>query len=136
MTTDQLLYGVFPYLIVIIAIGGTIWRYTTNRYSFSSLSSQFLESRQLFWGSVPWHYGLLVVLGGHLVAFLVPRSILAWNAVPLRLYILELTALVFGILTLVGLVMLMWRRATNPRIRRSPVSGASRPSLSPLRCCN
>jgi nitrate reductase gamma subunit len=117
MTTDQLLYGVFPYLIVIVAIGGTIWRYTTNRYSFSSLSSQFLESRQLFWGSVPWHYGLLVVLGGHLVAFLVPRSILAWNAVPLRLYILELTALVFGLMMLVGLVMLMWRRATNPRIR-------------------
>jgi nitrate reductase gamma subunit len=117
MTTAQLLYGVFPYLVLLIAVVGTIARYSVRRFSFSSLSSQFLENRQLFWGSVPWHYGLLVVLGGHLLAFLVPRSILAWNAVPLRLYILELTALVFGLLTLAGLLMLMWRRATNPRIR-------------------
>jgi nitrate reductase gamma subunit len=117
MTFEQLLYGVLPYLALLTAIGGTIWRYTTNRYSFSSLSSQFLESRQLFWGSAPWHYGLLTVLGGHLSAFLVPRSILAWNAVPLRLYILEVTGLAFGLLALWGLMMLMWCRATNPRVR-------------------
>lgn len=117
MTTAQLLYGVFPYLVVIVVVGATIARYTSKRFSFSSLSSQFLEHRQLFWGSVPWHYGLIVVLGGHLIAFLMPRSILAWNAVPLRLYILEVTALIFGLLMLIGLVMLMWRRLTNPRIR-------------------
>lgn len=117
MTTAQLLYGVLPYLVLLIALVGTIARYSIDRFSFSSLSSQFLESRQLFWGSVPWHYGLLVVLGGHLLALCVPGSVLAWNAVPLRLYLLELTGLVFGLLTLVGLLLLMWRRAANPRIR-------------------
>ncbi len=82
MTIDQFLYGVFPYVALILAIVGTIWRYFSDRFSYSSLSSQFLENRQLFWGSVPWHYGILIILAGHLIGFLIPRSVLAWNGVP------------------------------------------------------
>jgi len=117
MTVEQLLFGVFPYVAIIVALVGTIWRYNSNRFSYSSLSSQFLENKQLFWGSVPWHYGILVVLGGHLVAFIIPRSILAWNGVPWRLYVLEVTALAFGFLTLWGLIALIYRRATNARVK-------------------
>ncbi len=118
MTLDQMLFGVFPYLAVVLVIVVTIWRYFSDRFSYSSLSSQFLESKKLFWGSVPWHYGILVVLGGHLISFLIPRTILAWNGVPWRLYVLEVSALAFGLLALLGLVMLIYRRATNPRIRK------------------
>lgn len=117
MTLNQMLFGVFPYVALLVAIAGTIWRYVNDRYSFSSLSSQFLENRQLFWGSVPWHYGLLFVLTGHLVGLLFPRSVLAWNGVPWRLYVLEGSALAFGLLTLVGLVMLIIRRASDARVR-------------------
>lgn len=117
MTLDQLLYGVFPYVAIIVAIVGTIWRYVSDPFSFSSLSSQFLENRKLFWGSVAWHYGILVVLGGHLVAFLIPRTILAWNGHPVRLYVLEASALAFGFLCLWGLVMLIYRRLSSDRIR-------------------
>ena len=117
MTLDQFLYGVFPYLAITLAIVGTIWRYFSNRFSYSSLSSQFLENRQLFWGSVPWHYGILVILTGHLVAFLIPRSVLAWNGEPWRLYVLEASALAFGFLTLWGLIALIFRRLSNSRIR-------------------
>lgn len=117
MTVAQLLYGVLPYVALVVAIGGAIWRYFGNRFSYSSLSSQFLESRQLFWGSVPWHYGILVILTGHLVGFLLPRSVLAWNGVPWRLYVLEISALAFGFLTLWGLLALIFRRAANARIR-------------------
>lgn len=116
MTLNQILYGVFPYVAIILAVVGTIWRYFSNRFSYSSLSSQFLESRQLFWGSVPWHYGILVVLTGHLIGFLIPRSLLAWNGMPWRLYVLEASALAFGFLTVWGLVVLIIRRVTNARI--------------------
>ena len=117
MTLDDLLFGVFPYVAVAVAIVGTVWRFLSNRYSVSSLSSQFLESRQLFWGSVPWHYGILIILAGHAVGFLIPRSVLAWNGVPWRLYVLEISALAFGLLTLVGLVLLVFRRAASAKIR-------------------
>jgi len=117
MTLDQMLFGVLPYIALIVALVGTFWRYFGDRFSYSSLSSQFLENRQLFWGSVPWHYGILVILTGHLIGFLIPRSVLAWNGVPWRLYVLEISALAFGFLTLWGLFMLIVRRFSSARLR-------------------
>lgn len=117
MLTDVILFAVFPYVVVAIELVASFWRFFSQGYKFSSLSSEFLESKKLFWGSVPWHYGILVVLLGHFVAFLFPRSILLWNSVPVRLLILEVTSLIFGLLAFTGLVMLIYRRATNLRVR-------------------
>ncbi len=117
MTSDQLLYGVFPIAAIVLAVVGTVVRYFSNRFSYSSLSSQFLENRQLFFGSVPWHYGILVILLGHLIGFLIPRSVLAWNGVPWRLYVLEIAGLIFSLMTLWGLAALIFRRFSSARIR-------------------
>jgi nitrate reductase gamma subunit len=100
-----------------VFILGTVERYRRHAYSCSSHSSQFLENRQHFWSSVPFHYGILVVLLGHLVAFAVPRQVLAWNAVPLRLFVLEATGLMFGLLALVGFAAVVVRRASEPKVR-------------------
>ncbi len=116
-TSDFILYAAFPYMAVLLAVVGSVYRFTSNRYSFSALSSQFLEGRRLFWGSAPFHYGILIVLAGHLVAFLFPRSLVWFNGVPVRLYILETTALAFGLLTLFGLVVLIYRRSVTSRVR-------------------
>lgn len=117
MMINTLLFEVLPYVVIAVEIVASIWRYLRSPYKFSTLSSEFLESKELFWGSVPWHYGILVVLLGHFIAFLFPRDILLWNSVPVRLLILEVTALAFGILALVGLVTLIHRRMTNVRVR-------------------
>ncbi len=114
---DRFLFGILPYLAIVIAVGGGIWRFRRDRFSYSSLSSQFLESRRLFWGSVPWHFGIILVLLGHLVGVLFPAAVTAFNGVPVRLYILEGTALAMSLLLLVGLVLLLVRRATNPLVR-------------------
>ncbi len=114
---DFFLFGVFPYVALAIAIVGLVWRYRTNQFSFSTVSSQFLENRQLFWGSVPWHYGIILILLGHLIGILFPSGVMAFNGVPVRLYILEGTGLALGLLVLVGLVFLLLRRGTNERIR-------------------
>ena len=107
---DQLLFAVLPYLAIALFLLVSIQRYRAQRFTYSSLSSQFLENQQHFWALVPFHYGILIVLTGHVVAFLVPRHILVWNSVPLRLYILEISALIFGILTVVGLAAILVRR--------------------------
>lgn len=115
---DYLYFGVLPYVALAIFFLVTISRYRQQTFSYSSLSSQFLENRQHFWGSVPFHYGILVVLAGHMLGFLVPDAILSWNAAPWRLAFLEVTGLAFGLLTLVGLLVIMVRRYTNPKLRR------------------
>ncbi|HLF14161.1 MAG TPA: respiratory nitrate reductase subunit gamma, partial [Bacteroidota bacterium] len=114
---DQILFVVLPYLAFIIFLLVSIRRYLTQSFTFSSLSSQFLENQQHFWGLVPFHYGIIAIVTGHFVGFLIPREVLAWNSQPLRLYVLELSAFVFGLLTLVGLVSIIVRRMTVLKIR-------------------
>jgi nitrate reductase gamma subunit len=114
---DGLVFLVLPYLAMFVFLLGTIMRYRKAPFTYSSFSSQFLENKQHFWGLVPFHYGIVVVLLGHIVAFLMPNEILAWNSRPLRLYILEVSALVFGLLALVGLCGAIHRRLMVPKVR-------------------
>ncbi|MCL4216528.1 MAG: respiratory nitrate reductase subunit gamma [Candidatus Hydrogenedentes bacterium] len=120
---DVVLFGALPYLVLFTFLLVSIQRYRAQSFSFSSLSSQLLENKRHFWALVPFHYGILVVFAGHLAAFLIPRGILLWNSHPLRLYVLEVTGLVFALLTLVGLTEMVARRFTNPKVRvvTSPV---------------
>jgi nitrate reductase gamma subunit len=106
-----------PYLAGAIFLIGTIYRYKTAGYKVSSLSSQFLEGKSLFWGAVPFHFGILVVFFGHLLAWLLPGPTLFWNSDPVRLIILEVSAFVFGLSTGVGLLVLFVRRVTNARVK-------------------
>lgn len=115
---DVLIFSMLPYLAILSCFGVGYLRYRKLTYTYSSLSSQFLENQQHFWSLMPFHYGIIVVLVGHFVAFLIPREILAWDAKPVRLYVLEISALVFGLLTLVGLVAGIFRRLTNSRLGR------------------
>ena len=112
---DTFLFAAFPYLAVALAVAVGVYRYTTDRYSYSSQSSQFLENRLLFWGSVSWHYGILVVLAAHIVA------LMFWNqwafvvADPTRLYSLEVAGIALGLLAFFGLALLVVRRFVSSR---------------------
>ncbi len=114
--TDMILFGVFPYVAVALMVGVGIYRYCIDRYSWSSQSSQFLESRVLFWGSIPWHYAILLILMAHFLAFLVPSGWAVVVGSPLRLYLLEVTGLALGISTLIAVVLLISRRIGNARV--------------------
>lgn len=106
-----------PYiaLALLVVVGAT--RYFRRPFSVSSLSSQFLENRKHFWALVPFHYGILWVLAGHIVALFIPRGIMLWNGAPLRLFALEISGFAAALLALVGLCALMVRRADTERVR-------------------
>lgn len=111
------LFVILPYVAIISLIFGSIYRYRFHGYRVSSLSSQLLENNLLFLGSRPFHWGIITLFFGHLIAFLIPAAVLAWNGKPVRLYILEIAALSFGIITLTGLAILIIRRIQVKRIR-------------------
>ncbi|MBI4446648.1 MAG: respiratory nitrate reductase subunit gamma [Acidobacteria bacterium] len=115
---DMLLFAVLPYAAFLVFFVMTIHRYRAETFTYSSLSSQFLENREHFWGVVPLHYGIITVIAGHLIAFLFPGEILLWNSKPLRLAILEVTALISGLLALLGLLGSLGRRLKGPKLRR------------------
>jgi len=113
---DTVLFIAFPYAAVMIAILMGLYRYYRDRFTYSSLSSQFLENRTLFWGSVPWHYGIIVLLTAHLLPLIFPR---VWGDLlssQVRLYILEVTGLALALMTFVGMALLIVRRVLNPRV--------------------
>lgn len=114
---DQILFVVLPYVALVLFFLVTIQRYRAQTFTYSSLSSQFLENREHFWGVVPFHYGILAVLGGHIFAWLLPGTVLGFNSVRVRLYLLEITGLALGLFTLVGLVALILRRLQTSKVR-------------------
>jgi nitrate reductase gamma subunit len=117
MNWNNLFFGQMPYLFLTIAIVGTIYRYMSNRFSWSSQSSQFLEDRTLFYGSPAWHYGIILVLLAHIAAIFFPSALLAWNSSPVRLYAIEITGLSLGFLAMFGLFVVIYRRLTITRVR-------------------
>lgn len=112
---DNALFIGFPYVAVTIAIVVSAYRFWFDPYSYSSQSSQFLENRKLFFGSVPWHYGVVTILLAHITAFLFPGVWGLYTANQTRLYILEITGLAFALMATIGLVILFYRRLTDAR---------------------
>lgn len=115
--SDYFFFVIFPYLSLVIAISVGVYRYFNDRFSFSSLSSQFLENKQLFWGSIPWHYGIVIILIAHLIATLFPgfwRNLLGES---MRLLVIESSGIAITIAVTIGIIMLLLRRSINPRAR-------------------
>ncbi len=114
---NQLLFVALPYVALAIFLVGSVYRYLYRGFKVSSLSSQFLEGRKLFVGSLPFHWGLFFLFFGHLIAFLFPAGVIAWNGQPVRLLILECAAFGFGIAAFWGVCALIYRRLTNRRVQ-------------------
>src|ERR1039458_3417876 len=109
----------FPYIALIVAIGVGLYRYFSHRFTYSSLSSQLLENRHLFWGSVSWHYGITLILVAHILPWLFPRAAAAVLGDPTRLFVLELAGLALGFYCVFGIIVLIARRQPNSSIART-----------------
>src|SRR5690606_35284491 len=71
---DVLLWGVLPYVVLAVFVGGAVWRYRYDQIGWTTRSSQLYESRLLRWASPLFHFGILAVLVGHIVGLMVPKS--------------------------------------------------------------
>lgn len=117
MDWNIIFFVIWPYISLTLFIFVTIYRSVVQPFTISSLSSQLLENKKLYWGSISFHYGVVLVLIGHLVALVIPKSVVLWNSVPLRLYLTEITGLALGIWALLGLIILIYRRLINKRVK-------------------
>jgi nitrate reductase gamma subunit len=114
---DAFLFVGLPYIALIVAVIGCVWRSRNLRFSMTARSSQFLEDRQLLVGSTPWHIGIILVLVGHLIAFALPKVWSSILTVPGALVAIETAGIACSLLAIVGLGVLIYRRITSARIQ-------------------
>ncbi|WP_214414489.1 respiratory nitrate reductase subunit gamma [Sphaerisporangium fuscum] len=114
-------WGVLPYLVLVLFVAGTAWRYHYDRFGLTTRSSQLHESRLLSVGGPVFHFGLLFVIAGHVVGMLVPEGVTERLHVPESAYRLNalLVGGLAGLATVIGLAILLWRRLGVPAVRRA-----------------
>lgn len=112
------LFGIYPYVCLSILLIGSLIRFDREPYTWKSDSSQILRKRQLQLGSNLFHYGVIVVIIGHFVGFLMPDWIVEWAMTPV---VHQLLAMVVGgiagLVAIVGMTILLARRLGDARIR-------------------
>ncbi|MFC9357567.1 respiratory nitrate reductase subunit gamma [Rhodococcus sp. NPDC057014] len=115
MFAGELFWDIVPYVTLAIFVVGTWWRYRYDKFGWTTRSSQLYESRLLRIGSPLFHFGILVVIGGHVIGLVVPQS---WtDAMGMSEHAYHVQALVLGtiagVATLAGALVLVYRRRTR-----------------------
>ena len=113
-------FGIFPYVALTVFAVGSLIRFDREQYSWRSGSSQMLRKRQLRWGSNLFHAGILFLFVGHFVGLLTPH----WAYEPFigagaKQMLAIVAGGVAGAMCFVGLTMLIHRRLSDPRIRKT-----------------
>jgi respiratory nitrate reductase gamma subunit len=117
---DYLLFAVLPYVAAVtfvVLVAARRYRvppFGPPRPAGPAAGSPPRYAERLLFG-----YGILLILAGHVLAFLIPEQVLLWNNDPARRYVLEVSALVFALMTAVGLVLTVTRCLTSAQVRRA-----------------
>jgi nitrate reductase gamma subunit len=116
--TEQFLWVIYPYIALTIFVVGHIYRYNTDQLGWTAKSSELLEKRSLWWGSMLFHVGILAVVGGHISGLLIPKAFFESIGVNEQMYHM---AAVYGggpagLVTLAGILILTLRRFGNDRV--------------------
>ena len=111
------LFGIYPYVALIVAILGSWARFDLSQYSWKTSSSQMLQPKYMRVGSNLFHIGIITVLLGHLFGMLTPHFIYEnFISVAQKQILAVVVGGIAGVVSWFGMVLLMIRRFTDPRI--------------------
>jgi nitrate reductase gamma subunit len=113
-TGGILLWVVLPYVVLAVFVLGHIWRYRYDKFGWTTRSSQLYERRLLRIGSPLFHFGILVVLLGHIGGLVIPESWTEAAGISEDAYHVLAVVLgtIAGLATVGGLAILIYRRRT------------------------
>ncbi len=118
---NTLLFGIYPYIALSVLAIGSVIRYDREPYTWRASSSQLLRRKQLIWGSILFHVGVLLIFAGHVVGLLTPIWIWDMLGVPhgLKQMIAIVLGGVAGVMGIVGATLLIHRRFLDARVRKA-----------------
>ncbi|MEQ8965901.1 MAG: respiratory nitrate reductase subunit gamma [Azospirillaceae bacterium] len=111
-------FGWYPYLCLAVFLIGSFLRFEREQYTWRSGSSQLLRKRQLMWGSILFHVGILFLFFGHLVGLLTPHWVYeSFIGAGQKQVFAIVSGGLAGLVCFVGLTMLLHRRLFDARVR-------------------
>lgn len=117
---DHLLFGYYPYIALTVFFLGSLIRFDRDQYTWKSDSSQLLRAGQLRWGSNLFHVGILFLFFGHTVGMLTPHFVYEpFISAGAKQLLAMVSGGLFGLLGFIGVTLLLHRRLSDPRIRKS-----------------
>jgi len=115
-----LLFGVYPYIALAVCLIGSWARFDLSQYSWKAGSSQMLQPKGMRLASNLFHVGVIFILAGHFVGLLTPEAVYhSFISSGAKQVVAMVSGGFFGVLCLIGLVMLIQRRLNDPRVRAS-----------------
>lgn len=119
---NELAFGVFPYIAGTVFLLGSLVRFDKSQYTWRTGSSQLLSNTPAFRiGNVLFHVGIILLFFGHFFGLLTPTAV--YQAFGMSTSLKQTLAVVaggiFGLVCLVGIAILVHRRTTDPRVRRT-----------------
>ncbi len=116
----EILWVVLPYVCLTTFVVGHFWRYRYDKFGGTTRSSQLYETEQLAWASPLFHFGILGVLGGHVIGLLVPASLTSAIGISEGLYhaVAATAGTIAGLAAAAGLALLVRRRRLTPAVFR------------------
>jgi nitrate reductase gamma subunit len=118
---EILLWIILPYVAVATFAVGLWWRYRADQFGWTTGSTQLFEQKILGWAGPAFHYGALAAIGGHVIGLMIPKSFTEAVGMSESTYrwFSAIAGAVAGAVCVVGFVGLVYRRATNVRVRRT-----------------
>ena len=115
---NSLLFGIYPYIAILVCLVGSWIRYDREPYTWKASSSQMLRNKGMRVASNLFHVGILFILIGHFVGLLTPLEVYhVFISTENKQLLAMVSGGFFGLVCLAGIVMLLQRRFTDPRIR-------------------
>ena len=105
-------FGVWPYIALTMFVVGNIWRWRTDQFGWTTRTSELSEKKLLLWASPIFHFGMLLVLVGHLAGLVIPESFMTSIGISEHAYhVFAVTAgTCAGLVFALGVVLLVLRR--------------------------
>jgi len=115
---NDFLFGIYPYIAATVFLLGSLFRYDREQYTWKAGSSQMLSSKGMRVGSNFFHVGIILLFFGHLVGLLTPESVYhVFMTAGQKQMMAMVAGGIFGTLCFIGMVILIHRRLTNPRVK-------------------
>lgn len=118
------LFALYPYIAIAVCVVGCWLRFDREQYTWRAGSSQLVRTKGMVLASNSFHIGILFILMGHFVGLLTPEAIYHHLITTEAKQMLAIVSGgFFGLVCLLGLSMLLYRRITDPRVSATGTPG-------------